>query len=135
MRAELSLPWSDIVTTAAQAQFNLNGSAILDLGCGKGSSVLRLIEFAQISRYLGIERDSHDSREINHFNIHKCYFTLRQEGFLNGPDYDDASFNRIFEVRYGVDAEEFLASSEERFDLIVLSNLLHLSEVKPSWYS
>ncbi len=130
----LAEPWSDILSLSGDGDVHLDwrNASILDLGCGVSFDVLRLFERTGFARYKGVERKRRDSRTINYLSLYNNYSSLRLEGLLQGPDLNERLFKKRISVRYSINVEHFLPPHKE-YDIIVLSNLLHLDGPKRVW--
>ncbi len=131
MRADIEQPWSEIMglVQSKSSCFNLKGVSILDIGCGPATGVFDFFAKVGFARYVGVDNRARENGWICHEN----YSSLRNEGVLVVPELSEFTFNEIFSVHDSTEAGEFLATCNEQFDIIVLSNLLHLRGVREYW--
>lgn len=97
--------------------------SILDLGCNNSHSFYKLFaEYRNIKRYVGIDRECELGARDR--------FCDEQIEELKGtiPEFD-----AIAKFHYQTDMFDYFKNSCEKFDLVVLSNLLHLKALKSRW--
>lgn len=123
--------WLEIKGLASSrcADLDWGQVSILDLCCGCSDEIFRLYEDIRFARYVGVELVECDNPSVTYCN----YSSLRIERELIAPELSENEFNNKFSVHFGTDAEAFTSSCQEKFDLVVVSNLLHLTTLKKKW--
>ena len=123
-------PWDHISELVALDVIDLSipRARMLDLGCGSMSKPwLGLLAVSDFGRYVGVDNKL---EERDHY---EDFIRFRQEGYLEAaPKLDRAQFDKRIQVHRQT-AEAFLQNTEDCFDIVVLSDFLHLNGVKDHW--
>jgi SAM-dependent methyltransferase len=119
----------------------------LDLGCDTGVALYLLYHDFNFQRGVGVDLNSIEeivkrnialnkrllnidiSIENSIFDVYKNNIKFTDDDKTGRDEYiDEINFNNVFEFHLKTRALQFLIGNTEKFDLVILSNLLHLIE-------
>lgn len=120
-------PGTDLIYFCENLRLDFPKS-ILDLGCGDPKSFYLLHgRKKNIKKYLGIDEKKED--EIYDYqSAYKIFKVCNPRSKMTEID-----FNNLFKISYEQNLYTFLKNCDEKFDLVVLSNVLHFTDIKDRW--
>ena len=112
--------------------FNIEGKSILDLGCGFPTEYFSLFHNDRFKSYLGVEQLKEN--ELNDpprkiYELYESFVEPRNEEKL----LSEEQFGTIFKFKWGTDIHDYLKNFDEKFDCIILSNILHFLSIEHDW--
>lgn len=126
-------PWDDIIRRLEQSEpgFNFHDTRLLDLGYS-GMLLRSLFGVYERMRFKRYQGGSPDAEECYGYPLSYHRYQDAREELPSLPSLTPEEVEDTFVLQQST-AQEFLATCREGFDLIVISNLLHLNEVKEDW--
>lgn len=131
MGPTLQSPWLEIKESinSSASPFDWRHVSILDLGSGNYDCIFRFYESVGFGKYVAVDEEI----PVQAMVAFDRFVSYRNEGFLNVPELNREEFDERFALHYGCKMQVFLSECREQFDIVVLSNVLHLKDVKNDW--